>query len=223
MKIIFGLCVLVLAANVLSTQIVSPNTNLTTRETLIISAAQPAAAPQFNGAGVVSIRPGWPLVYALAVSGERPLTFSARNLPVGLDLHADTGILTGTLMKPGEYKFKAVAKNSVGKAVAEIKIICGDSLALTPPMGWNSYDCFGDNVVEAEVLANARYLADKMQPVGWDTVVVDYCWSDPGAHDNNRNARTNAPLVMDPFGRLLPAPNRFPSAVDGAGFKPLAD
>ena len=115
------------------------------------------------------------------------------------------------------------AKNSAGKAATEIKIICGDTLALTPPMGWNSYDAFGDNVVESEVLANARYVAAQLQPVGWDTIVVDYCWSDPGAHDNNRNARANAPLATDNFGRLLPATNRFPSAVDGAGFKPLAD
>ena len=106
---------------------------------------------------------------------------------------------------------------------APFRIVRAGQLAATPPMGWNSYDCYGDNVVESEVLANAHYLADKMLAVGWDTVVVDYCWSDPGAHDNNRNARTNAPLVMDPYGRLLPAPNRFPSAVDGLGFKPLAD
>lgn len=96
-------------------------------------------------------------------------------------------------------------------------------LAATPPMGWNSYDAFGDNVVESEVRANARYVAEKMLPVGWDTVVVDYCWYDPGAHDNNRNARIGAALVADEFGRLLPATNRFPSAVNGAGFKPLAD
>ena len=66
-------------------------------------------------------------------------------------------------------------------------------------------------------------MAEKLQPAGWDTVVVDYCWSDPGAHDNNRNARTNALLAMDAFGRLLPATNRFPSAMEGQGFKPLAD
>ena len=106
---------------------------------------------------------------------------------------------------------------------APFKIVHAGPPAATPPMGWNSYDCFGDNVVESEVLANARYLADKMLAVGWDTVVVDYCWADPGAHDNNRNARANAPLAMDSSGRLLPAPNRFPSAAGNLGFKPLAD
>jgi alpha-galactosidase len=214
---------LTLSANFLPAQIISPGTNLTEREEMIIAASKPAAAPRFNGAQIVGVRPNSPLIWSLAVSGERPLEFSAKNLPAGLALDPKTGIITGALAKTGEFDFTASAKNSSGGAKTKIKIVCGDTLALTPPMGWNSYDAFGDNVLESEVMANARYVADKMQPVGWDTIVVDYCWSDPGAHDNNRNSRTNAPLAADNFGRLLPAPNRFPSAVDGAGFKPLAD
>jgi len=216
------LCLLA-ALNLSRAQPASPNPDLSPREQQIIAAAKTAAAPQFNGASVIGVRPHTPLIYALTVSGVRPLEFSAKKLPAGLTLDAQTGIITGTLAAKGEFTFTAAAKNSAGKVSAKIKIICGDSLALTPPLGWNSYDCFGDNVVEAEVLANARYLAEKMQPVGWDTVVVDYCWSDPGAHDNNRSARANAPLAMDNFGRMIPAPNRFPTAADGAGFKPLAD
>ena len=218
MKKICGLFVLGLAANVLSAQIISPNTNLTSREEQIVSASAVGAAPQFNGACLASVHPGTPIVYSLAVSGERPILFSAKNLPAELKLDSQTGIITGTLAKAGEYVFKAFAKNSAGKAAMEIRIIFGDKLALTPPMGWNSYDAFGDNVVESEVLANARYIAEKMQPFGWDTVAVDYCWSDPGAHDNNRNARANEQLAADPFGRLLPALNRFHSAADGLGF-----
>ncbi|MGO8836224.1 MAG: putative Ig domain-containing protein [Limisphaerales bacterium] len=207
----------------LRAQGVSPNTNLTARQEQIIAAAKAGAAPQFNGASFVGIRPGTPFIYSLPVTGARPIAFSVKDLPNGLSLVSQTGIITGSLAKPGEYRVRVAAKNSAGKARMEIKIVCGDILALTPPMGWNSYDAFGDNVVETEVLANAHYVAEKLQPVGWDTVVVDYCWSDPGAHDNNRNARANAPLAMDAFGRLLPATNRFPSAVGGAGFKPLAD
>jgi len=223
MKKILVLFILVSAANILSAQSVPSDTNLTARERQIVAASEGGAAPQFNGAHLIGIHPNTPLVYSLAVSGTRPMDFSAKQLPAGITLDAKTGIITGTLTRKGEYTFTATAKNSAGKTSAKIKIVCGDALALTPPMGWNSYDAFGDNVVESEVLANARYLAEKMQPVGWDTVVVDYCWSDPGAHDNNRNARANAPLAMDQFGRLLPAPNRFPSAVAGAGFQPLAD
>jgi hypothetical protein len=207
----------------LRAQGISPNTNLTAREEQIIAAVQADAAPGFNGARIVGIRSGTPFLYSLAVTGERPVTFFAKKLPDGLSLDSKTGIITGSLKRAGEYKVKVAAQNSAGTAKTEITIVCGDTLALTPPMGWNSYDAFGDNVVESEVLANARYMAEKLQPLGWDTVVVDYCWSDSGAHDNNRNARTNAPLSADAFGRLLPATNRFPSAVEGLGFKPIAD
>jgi alpha-galactosidase len=211
--------------NVLSAQTVSSNTNSTARDEQIIAAVNSTTTgkPQFNGAKVVGIHPNTPLLFSLPVSGARPISFSARNLPAGLTLDPQIGIIAGTLMEKGEFVFTACAKNSFGSAKTKVKIICGDNLALTPPMGWNSYDAFGDNVVESEMLANAHYVAEKMQPVGWNFIVVDYCWSDPGAHDNNRNARKNAPLAADNFGRLFPATNRFPSAIGGAGFKPLAD
>jgi len=225
-KKFIGLCVAVwlfLTTGCLHAQEISPNTNLTAREEQIIAAAKADATPRFNGARIIGIRLGTPFIHSLAVTGARPITFSAKKLPDGLSLDHQTGIITGTLKRAGDYTVKIAAENSAGKGNTKIKIICGNTLALTPPMGWNSYDAFGDNVVESEILANARYVAEKMQPLGWDTVVVDYCWSDPGAHDNNRNARANAPLVADAFGRLLPATNRFPSATNGAGFKPLAD
>lgn len=91
----------------------------------------------------------------------------------------------------------------------------------TPPQGWNSWDCFGSSVTEAEVLANAEFIAEHLLEFGWDTVVVDIDWSDPTASAHEYNA--GAPLEMDEYGRLVPAPNRFPSAADGAGFGPLAE
>lgn len=90
-----------------------------------------------------------------------------------------------------------------------------------PPMGWNSWDSFGTTVTEAEVLANAQFLAEHLLPLGWDTVVIDIDWSDPSARAHGYNDA--APLVMDEHGRLLPDPGRFPSAADGAGFAPLAE
>ncbi|WP_202875574.1 glycoside hydrolase family 27 protein [Kribbella speibonae] len=92
--------------------------------------------------------------------------------------------------------------------------------ALTPPMGWNSWDCFGTTVTEAEVLANAQVMHDQLLPFGWDTVVVDIAWYDPTARSHGYNE--NAPIVLDDYGRQLPAPLRFPSSASGAGFKPLA-
>lgn len=96
-----------------------------------------------------------------------------------------------------------------------------NGLAQTPPMGWNSWDCFGPTVREDEVKANADYMAEKLLKFGWDTIVVDIQWYEPNA--KSHGYRPNAELVMDEYGRLLPALNRFPSAANGAGFKPLAD
>jgi len=183
-------------------------------------------APEFNGAKIIGLRPGTPLVYSLAVSGERPMTFSAKHLPAGLSLDPQTGIITGVLKKTGKYSFKAFAKNSAGRVAAQIKIVCGDALALTPPLGWNSYDSFSDSVTETETLTNALWMRQHLQPFGWDTVVVDFRWYDPQptGDDNLLNkTRAGAALTADEFGRLLPAPDRFPSATNGLGFKPLAD
>ncbi|MEU4193530.1 glycoside hydrolase family 27 protein [Kribbella sp. NPDC026611] len=89
------------------------------------------------------------------------------------------------------------------------------SRRLSPPMGWNSWDCFGTTVTEPEVLANARVMSSQLLAFGWDTVVVDIAWYDPTARAHGYNS--DAPVVLDGYGRQLPAPNRFPS-----GFAALA-
>jgi len=94
-------------------------------------------------------------------------------------------------------------------------------LAPTPPMGWNSWDSYGTGVTEAEVRANADYMAAHLKRHGWQYVVVDIQWSEP--NPQTHGYRPNTELVMDPYGRLLPAPNRFPSASGGQGFTALAN
>ncbi len=93
--------------------------------------------------------------------------------------------------------------------------------AATPPMGWNSWDCYGAAVNEEQTRASTDFMADKMAKFGWQYVVVDIQWYEPLAQ--GFDYRKDAVLVTDPNGRLLPAPNRFPSAADGRGFKALAD
>ncbi|NNC12538.1 glycoside hydrolase family 27 protein [Planctomonas sp. JC2975] len=88
-------------------------------------------------------------------------------------------------------------------------------------MGWNSWDSYGTTVTEDEVLANARFLHDHLLDAGWDTIVVDIAWFDPFAHAHGYNDPLRP--SMDAWGRLLPAPNRFPSSAGGKGFAPLAD
>ncbi len=93
--------------------------------------------------------------------------------------------------------------------------------AQRPPMGWNSWDNFATTITEAQTRAQADYMAAKLKKFGWQYIVVDIQWYEPGAMDHGY--RKDALLTMDEFGRLQPAPNRFPSAQGGAGFRPLAD
>jgi alpha-galactosidase len=95
------------------------------------------------------------------------------------------------------------------------------ALAPTPPMGWNSWDSFGPTIREDEARANAGVLARRLLPHGYDIFTVDIQWYEPGA--NSFDYRKGAALAMDEWGRLVPAPNRFASTTNGAGFKPLAD
>lgn len=95
------------------------------------------------------------------------------------------------------------------------------SWAPTPPMGWNSWDCFATTVTEEQTKAQAAYMAAHLKAHGWQYIVVDIQWYEPGA--KSHDYRADAKLTMDGHGRLLPAPNRFPSSTDGRGFKPLAD
>ncbi len=94
-------------------------------------------------------------------------------------------------------------------------------LAATPPMGWNSWDCWGPAVREETVRSNAEFMARHLKRFGWEYIVVDIQWYEPGAA--SFRYRPFAPLCMDGFSRLVPAENRFPSAADGKGFGPLAD
>jgi hypothetical protein len=94
--------------------------------------------------------------------------------------------------------------------------------APTPPMGWNSWDCYGPTVVEDEVKANADYMAKNLKKFGWEYVVVDIRWY--VANDKSGGYNEKDPVYnMDEYGRFLPSVNRFPSSVGGNGFKPLGD
>ena len=93
--------------------------------------------------------------------------------------------------------------------------------APTPPMGWNSWDSYGTTVREAQVKANADWMAEHLAKYGWQYIVVDIQWYEPNAQGHDY--KPGAPLTMDEYGRLMPAVNRFPSSANGAGFRPLAD
>jgi alpha-galactosidase len=94
-------------------------------------------------------------------------------------------------------------------------------LAATPPMGWNSWDSYGTTINEAQFKANAKWLAEHLKSSGWEYVTVDMEWfvTNPRPEGNSKDSK----FSLDEYGRYTPAPNRFPSAANGAGLKPLAD
>lgn len=93
--------------------------------------------------------------------------------------------------------------------------------ALTAPMGWNSWDCYGAAVTEDVVRKNADFMAANLKKYGWEYIVVDIQWSEPAAKNHEYTPFTE--LCMDEYSRLIPAPNRFPSSAHGKGFAPLAE
>jgi hypothetical protein len=96
-----------------------------------------------------------------------------------------------------------------------------NACAITPPMGWNSWDCYGASVNEEQLRGNADYMAKYLKEFGWEYIVCDIQWYEPKAKSTEYNHFY--PLEMDEYSRLLPASNRFPSAEGGKGFKPISD
>ncbi len=129
------------------------------------------------------------------------------------------GRITGTFL--GEFgDFEATATPVAASGQADAPRFW--SWAATPPMGWNSWDCYGPTVTEAEVKSNADYMAEHLKSHGWEYVVVDIRWFVENTKAGGYN-QTDPRYVMDEYGRFTPAVNRFPSAAGGKGFKPLAD
>ncbi len=100
-----------------------------------------------------------------------------------------------------------------------------NKFAITPPMGWNSYDYYDTTVNEAQVKANADYMAANLKEFGWEYIVVDIEWYsyDAGTQRDRYQYIPFWKVEIDEYSRLLPCPDRFPSSVNGQGFKPLAD
>lgn len=96
-----------------------------------------------------------------------------------------------------------------------------EMLAATPPLGWNSWDGYGTTINEGQFKANADWFAKHLKPFGWQYVVIDMEWfvTNPKPEGNSKTSK----FSIDGFGRYTPAVERFPSAANGAGFKPLAD
>ena len=142
----------------------------------VIASPRPDARPRFTGAKLFGVRPGNPIVHSITATGARPLTFTARDLPLGVTLDATTGVLGGTLAQPGTYEFPIVAENANGRATRRFRLVVGEAIALTPPMGWNSWNSFDWRVTQAQVEGAAKILAERLRDHGWLYVNVDDSW-----------------------------------------------
>jgi alpha-galactosidase len=147
------------------------------KEPAIVLTPKPGPQPRINGARVFGVRPRAPFQFTIAATGERPITFAADKLPAGLALDANSGIITGTLKDGGDYRVTLRARNARGEAARELTIKCGNLIALTPPLGWNSWNCFGCDVTQGNVIAAAdAMVASGLINHGWTYINIDDCW-----------------------------------------------
>ena len=134
-------------------------------------------SPRYNGPLVFGVRPGSPIIFRLPFSGERPMTFSVKGLPEGAVLNADEGILGGKVNKAGEYKLTLIAKNEHGEYRQPFTLKVGDKIALTPPMGWNSWNCWALAVSQEKVMSSALAILNKgLADYGYSYINVDDAW-----------------------------------------------
>ena len=161
----------------------------------------PKAEPKITGAKVFGVRPGSPFQFLVTSTGDRPMTFSATGLPKELKINTQTGLITGKLSKAGTYVVTLEAKNAKGKFQRKLRVECGDRIALTPPMGWNSWNCFAQEV-SAEKVKRAADAMVKSGLInhGWTYINIDDFW------ENNRDSKDQSirGKFRDEAGNIVP-------------------
>ena len=147
-------------------------------EERVLLTPKPGPEPQINGPAVYGARPGRPLLYRIPCTGTRPIAFAAADLPASLQLDEKTGIITGTAPKEkGRYAVALRARNDAGTDERPFTLVVGDTLALTPPMGWNDWYTWYHRITAADVRKAADAMVDSgMADVGYEYVNIDDCW-----------------------------------------------
>ena len=151
---------------------------LVVKEDSVMLTPKPGHKPKINGPKVYGCRPGRPFLYRIPCTGSRPMSFAAANLPKRLTLNTATGIITGTApAERGEYLVTFKAANRRGSNKRQFKIVVGDTLALTPPMGWNSWYIHYGRVRDVHMRSAAEAMIESgMVDFGYQYVNIDDCW-----------------------------------------------
>ena len=143
--------------------------------------------PRINGPKVYGARPDADFLFRIPATGIRPMSFEAKGLPKGLKLDPDTGIIRGKVRKGGIYNVSLKATNKIGTAERVLKIVIGDQLALTPPMGWSSWNCYGTGITQERAMATAQALLKTgLADYGYSYINIDSGWQ--GIRDGKENA-----------------------------------
>ncbi|MGD0583585.1 MAG: putative Ig domain-containing protein [Bacteroidales bacterium] len=152
----------------------------------LILTPKPGPEPRINGTRLFGVRPGSPFLYRIPATGDRPMKYDVVNLPDGLACNESNGQITGSLGNAGEYEVTFRVTNTKGKAERSFKIVCGDQLALTPYMGWNSWYVWENHVTDKIMREAADAMVGSgMADHGYSYVNIDDCWAvKPGAKDS---------------------------------------
>nr|WP_319512270.1 putative Ig domain-containing protein [uncultured Draconibacterium sp.] len=137
------------------------------------------AEPQINGASVFGVRPGSPFLYTIPATGIRPMTYDVENLPAGLSVDSETGMISGKIqdLSKKDYTLTLVAKNKKGKDEKSFVVKVGNTICLTPPLGWNAWNCQARESSQDKVLKSARAMVSKgLINYGWTYVNLDGYW-----------------------------------------------
>lgn len=156
-------------------------------------------SPSINGPAVFGVRPGAPFLYTIPATGNKPLTYSVKGLPKGLEVNQDNGIISGTITDKTikDYSLTLKAKNNKGETHKTLTVKVGDAICLTPPLGWNSWNCWSRNVSQKNVLLSANAMVDKgLKDYGWTYINIDDVWQ------GERGGKFNA---------IQPNPETFPN------------
>jgi alpha-galactosidase len=135
------------------------------------------ATPRINYPRTFGAGANKPFLFRIPVSGERPMKFTATGLPSGLKLDTNSGIITGKATEAGNYDVDIEVENAKGKDHQTLKLYIGQKLSLTPPMGWNSWNCWGLSVDQEKVKAAADALLESgLADHGWSYINIDDGW-----------------------------------------------
>jgi alpha-galactosidase len=138
---------------------------------------KPGPQPRINGPKIFGVRPGHPIVFTIPATGIRPIKFTIDKLPAGVKLDAATGQLSGAIDKAATYNLIVRAKNAAGNDNRNFKLVVGEEIALTPPMGWNSWNIYATKVTQELLLANAKAMVTSgLKDHGWSYMNIDDVW-----------------------------------------------